>query len=130
MTLPERKLLAQWLAGGVSKKEIARRLSRDIKTIRREINRNSTRVTVGQNDWETIYEPLHAQRTADDRKQKAFNAKHPLKNPDVYAYVLENLRCGWSPEEISGRLREVDHKGEKNWQVCMETIYHITLEDY
>ena len=109
----------------MAKKEISRRLGRDIKTIRREINKNSTRVAVGRNDWEIIYEPFHAQKAADDRKQKAFNAKHPLKNPDVYSYVLKNLRGGWSPEEISGRLREQDHKGEAHWQICMETIYQF-----
>lgn len=127
--MPERKLLAAWLDEGVAKKECARRLSRDIKTIRREINRNSIRVNVGRNDWEIIYEPLHAQKVADDRKQKAFNAKHPLKNPDVYSYVLENLRGGWSPEEISGRLREQDHKGDPHWQICMETIYQFIYKE-
>ena len=70
--MPERELLSAWLRCGVAKKEIARRLSRDIKTIRREINRNSTRAVVGRNDWEIIYEPLHAHSVAMDRKQKAF----------------------------------------------------------
>lgn len=129
LTLPERELLSKWLEIGVAKKEIARRLSRDIKTIRREINRNSTRVNVGRNDWEIIYEPLHAHSVAMNQKQKAFNAKHPLKNPDVYSYVLENLRGGWSPEEISGRLREQDHKGDPHWQICMETIYQFIYKE-
>lgn len=127
--MPERELLSAWLRCGVAKKEIARRLSRDIKTIRREINRNSTRAVVGRNDWEIIYEPLHAHSVAMDRKQKAFNTKHPLKNPDIYSYVLENLRGGWSPEEISGRLREQDHKGDPHWQICMETIYQFVYKE-
>lgn len=127
--MSERELLSKWLSIGVAKKEISRRLSRDIKTIRREIKRNSTRVAVGRNDWQIIYEPLHAQKMAMDRKQKAFAAKHPLKNPDVYSYVLENLRGGWSPEEISGRLREQDHKGDPHWQICMETIYQFIYKE-
>jgi len=109
----------------VAKKECARRLGRNIKTIRREIKRNSTRVNVGRNDWQIIYEPLHAHSVAMDRKQKAFRAKHPLKNPDIYSYVLKHLRGGWSPEEISGRLRKQDHKGDPHWQICMETIYQF-----
>lgn len=127
--MPERELLSKWLGNGVAKKEIARRLSRNIKTIRREINRNSTRVNVGKNNWEIVYEPLHAQKVADDRKQKAFNAKHPLKNSDIYSYVLENLRGGWSPEEISGRLRKQDHPGDPHWQICMETIYQFIYKE-
>lgn len=58
-----------------------------------------------------------------ERRQNAFLAKQPLKNKKIYKYVIAHLRDSWSPEQISGRLREVDHKGEEDWQVCMETIY-------
>lgn len=122
ITATERKLLSQWLRENIAKKEIARRLGRDIKTIRRELNRNKTRVSVGK-DWEIIYEPIHAQAMAMERKQNAFLAKQPLKNKNIYSYVLKHLRGGWSPEGIAGRLRELDHKGEKDWQICHETIY-------
>ncbi|MBU2632599.1 hypothetical protein KKG52_02675 [Patescibacteria group bacterium] len=63
-----------------------------------------------------------------ERKQNAFLAKQPLKNKNIYSYVLSHLRGGWSPEGISGRLREVDHKGEKDWQICMETIYQFVYK--
>jgi len=125
LTKTERELLSQWKKEGLSNIQCANRLGRHVSTIGRELTRNKTRVNVGRNDWEIIYEPLHAQRAADDRRQKAYDAKHPLKNPDVYSYVLRYLRGGWSPEQISGRLREVDHKGESHWQICMETIYQF-----
>jgi len=121
-TQTERELLSQWRKEGVAKKEISRRLGRDIRTIQRELIRNKARVSVGK-DWEMVYEPIHAQAVAMERKQNAFLAKQPLKNKNIYKYVLEHLRGGWSPEQISGRLREADHKGEKDWQICMETIY-------
>ena len=50
-------------------------------------------------------------------------AKEPLKNKKVFGYVLEKLRDSWSPEQIAGRLREVDHPGDKSWHICHETIY-------
>jgi IS30 family transposase len=59
------------------------------------------------------------------RKQHAWLAKQPLKNKQLYTYVLDHLRDSWSPEQISGRLREVDHRGEKEWQICHETIYQF-----
>lgn len=121
-TQTERNLLSQWIKEGIAKKECARRLKRDIRTIQRELKRNKTRVVVGK-DWEEIYEPIHAQAVAMERKQNAYLAKQPLKNKNIYSYVLKHLRCGWSPEQISGRLRGVDHKREKDWQICMETIY-------
>lgn len=124
ITQTERELLSQWRKEGIAKKEIARRLGRDIRTVQRELIRNKTRVSAGK-DWECIYEPIHAQYVAMERKQHAFLAKQPLKNKNIYTYVLEHLRGGWSPEQIAGRLREVDHKGEKDWQICKETIYQF-----
>jgi IS30 family transposase len=121
-TQTERTLLSQWRNDNVGKKECARRPGRDIRTIQREIIRNKTRVAVGDNDWEMIYEPVHAQHVAMQRKQHAFLAKQPLKNKKIFSYVLRKLKTGWSPEQIAGRLREVDHPNEKDWHICMETI--------
>jgi len=91
--------------------------------------RNSAKVSVGRNDWKILYEPMHAQAVADERKRHAWNAKEPLKNKNIYGYVLKKLKQGWSPEQISGRLREVVHPGDKCWHICHETIYaHIYKE--
>jgi len=126
--LSERRLLSLWLKEGLSKKECARRLSRDIKTIRRELSRNKIRVSVGK-DWQIIYEPLHAQEIAEKRKQNAFNAKQPLKSKKIYAYVLEHLRQSWSPEQITGRLKYVDHPNDSSWHICHETIYQFIYKE-
>jgi|SRR3989344_3703020 len=127
ITQKERELLSQWKKEGIANKEIARRLNRPVLTIRRELKRNRTRVSVGK-DWELLYEPIHAQAVTMERKQNAFLAKQPLKNKNIYSYVLKHLRGGWSPEGISGRLREEDHKGEPDWQICMETIYQFVYK--
>ena len=123
ITNTERELLNQWLKAGVSKKECAKRLGRHIRTIQRELIRNKIRVAVGDNDWQMIYEPVHAQHVAEERKQNAWLAKEPLKDKKIYSYVLEKLTDSWSPEQISGRLREVDHPGDLSWHICHETIY-------
>ncbi len=128
LTATDRKLLSQWKKEGLSNSECARRLGRHVATIGRELKRNKTRVSVGK-DWEIIYEPLHAQHVAMERKQNAFNAKQPLKNKKIYRYVLKHLRKGWSPEQIAGRLREVTHKGDPSWHICMETIYQFIYKE-
>src|SRR5580704_8381623 len=122
ITQKERELLATWRNEGIANKEIARRLGRPVLTIRRELKRNKTRVAVGDNDWQMIYEPVHAQHVAEERKQNAWLAKEPLKDKKIYSYVLEKLTDSWSPEQISGRLREVDHPGDLSWHICHETI--------
>jgi len=124
-TQTERELLSQWKNEGVANKECARRLRRDVKTIRRELKRNRTRVSVGDNDWQYIYEPCHAQYVAMLRKQNAYLAKQPLKNKKIFSYVIEHLRQGWSPEQIAGRLKLVDHPNDSSWHICHEAIYQF-----
>jgi IS30 family transposase len=116
--------LSAWLKEGVAKKEIARRLNRPVITIRRELKRNKTRVSVGR-DWQVIYEPIHAQHVAQERKQNAWYAKQPLKNKKIYSYVLRHLRISWSPEQIAGRLKYEDHPDDSTWHICHETIYQF-----
>jgi len=128
LTKPERVLLSVWKKAGLSNIECSKRLGRDKSTIGRELRRNRVKVKVGKYE-EVIYEPLHAQFVAMERKQKAFNAKQLLKNKDIYSYVLDHLRAGWSPEAISGRLRKEDHPGDPHWQICHETIYTFIYKE-
>jgi len=119
LTKSERILIAQWKNDGYSHKKIAKFLGRSVSSIGREIKRSSS-----GNYMERFYEPLSAQNKAEERKKRAWKAKHPLKNSLVYGYVLEKLREGWSPEQISGRLR-FEHPLDKNWWICKETIYRF-----
>lgn len=123
LTSTERKLLSDWRKQGLSNSECARRLDHHVSTIGRELNRNRVRVTIGK-DWQYIYEPLHAQSVAMERKQNAWLSKQPLKSKKIYAYVLKHLRMGWSPEQIAGRLKYL-HPDNKSWLICHETIYQF-----
>ena len=48
LTQSERELLSNWKKEGLSNYDCAKRLSRHVSTIGRELNRNSVRVTVGK----------------------------------------------------------------------------------
>jgi IS30 family transposase len=104
-------------------------LGRDIKTIRRELKRNSYRVNIGDNYWEKIYEPVHAYSVAQEKKRRAWFAKEPLKSRKIYRYVLKKLKKGWSPEQIAGRLKKVDHPTDPSWHICHETIYAFIYKE-
>lgn len=112
----DRILIAQWKNQGVSNKQIAKWLGRNTSTIGREITRN--------NFEGKVYEPLHAQYKAEVKKNKAWEAKRPLKNPWVYSYVLDKLRQGWSPEQIAGRLK-LEYLKNPDRQIGVETIYRF-----
>lgn len=124
LTKPERALLSQWEKEGLSNKECARRLGRDKSTIGRELKRNQIKVWTGKFK-EVIYEPIHAQYVAEQRKLRAFNSKKHLKNEKIFEYVIDHLRMGWSPEQIIGRLRFVEHPEDPSWWICHETIYQF-----
>lgn len=116
-TSTERDQLAIWKAAGISNKECARRLGRDKSTIGRELKRNDWRY-----DGKHYYVAIHAQAQADKREVKTAHSKHPLKNADVFAYVTDHLRNGWSPDQIAGRLK-LEHPNDSYWSICAETIY-------
>ena len=95
LTPKERDLIAIWKSQNTSIRQIAYRLKRQPSTVCRELKRNR---------WGKHYVAIHAQAVSDKRISIA-RKRHPLKNAKVYAYVLERLKWGWSPEEIAGRLK-------------------------
>lgn len=115
LTAQERDLIALWKGGGVSQREIARRLGRSHSTIIDETCRNRFGET---------YVAIHAQYLSDQRKASA-RKRHPLKDAKTYAHVVSKLQEGWSPEQIAGILRR--QKGET--VICHETIYRFIYSD-
>lgn len=106
----ERDQIAVLLASGASRRLIARKLGRSMSSIIDEVNRNSL-----NGEYQAIKaEELSQKRNNQSRKD------NPLKNPDIYSYVYDKLRCGWSPEQIAGRLKR-DNNGRS--VICHETIY-------
>lgn len=97
---------------GLSLRDIAEAVKRDVSTISRELSRH-TRY------WKP-YLPCVAQKEAD-RVCIRQRQRSALKNPLIFLYVREHLRSPycWSPETISGRL-SLDHLGES---ICPESIY-------
>jgi len=60
------------------------------------------------------------------RKSKA-GKREPLKNKWVYKYVIDHLQLGWTPEQISGRLKR-EHPLIKSKTVGVETIYRYIYD--
>ncbi len=122
-TANEREMLAHYLASGKSKPECSRLLCRPLTTIKAEVRRNGSWVLNRDGQKVFIYIAITAQAKAKKRQLHCAHNKQALKNPDVYRYVTKHLVDGWSPEQIAGRLKEVDHAGDPHWQISHETIY-------
>lgn len=110
----ERDKIAIWFGSGIGVREIGRRLGRDHTVISRELKRNR---------WADGYEAIQAQKVSVKRKSKT-NRKHPKKDSWLHAYAFRKLGEGWSPEQISGRLRE-----KMEVSLHWETIYRWIYDD-
>lgn len=115
----ERDSIAVWKSEGVSNKVIAQRLGRFVSTIGREIKRNSFK---GQ-----YYVAIHAQAESSQRKSLA-GRRHPLKNKEVFAWVIKRLGRGWSPEQIAGRMK-LKFPDNPWMRITPETIYSFIYSD-
>lgn len=114
ITPKERDQIASLVANGSSVRSIARELDRSPSSISRELKRNGR---------EGAYSAILAQKKSEQRN-KASRRLNPLKDQKIYAYVLDKLRCGWSPEQIAGRLKK--ERGEQ--VICHETIYRYIYD--
>ena len=118
LTPRERDLLAEWLAAGCSRADIARALGRDPSTIFRELQRNSC----------GCYHATDAQRRCDVRQREAHRKRRKLLQPEIRKYVIEALEQEWSPDEIAGRLRR-DFPADSRRRVSAQTIYRWIRHD-
>jgi len=109
LTMEERDLLAQRRHQGASQQAIAQALGRSRSTISRELKRNRT---------DGAYLAAQAQRQSEQRRRDR-PLERKLDDPQINAFVREGLTYEWSPEQITGRLKE-QHSDRS---VSPQTIY-------
>lgn len=108
LSIEEREFLKEGLWAKKSLRQIALEMKRSVATISREIKRN------GRSGY---YSPYKAnERACVQKSSRGREAR--LKNDEIRAYVVSKLKQGWSPEQISGRL-----KLEKGQAISHEAIY-------
>jgi len=73
------------------------------------------------------YVAIHAQNISTQRKSNA-GKRQPLKNKEIFAWVIKRLIRGWSPEQIAGRM-EVVFKYNLKMRITPETIYSFIYSD-
>jgi len=73
------------------------------------------------------YVAIHAQNKSFQRKSLA-GKRHPLKNKKVFTWTVKRLVRGWSPEQISGRMKLI-FKNDFEMRIVPETIYSFVYLD-
>jgi IS30 family transposase len=118
LTLDERYQI-EAMRGHFSQAQIARKLRRSPSTISRELRRNLVRLEL----FYPIYDARRAARLASGRRIAKGLACRKLVG-ELGELVEGKLRLGWSPQQISGRLRL-----ESGISISHETIYQHIMRD-
>jgi IS30 family transposase len=119
LTFYERQQIELFLRGKWSLRKIAKRLYRDPSVVSREVKRNL--------DKDGKYYASHAQAKADKRMRREYRRK--LDEDDVLRnHVVQKMKEGWSPEKISGRLKNLPESYLLGSYVSHEAIYQYIYE--
>lgn len=117
LSIEEREKIQELLWQSKSVRHIAQELGRSPSSISREIKRNKP-------PERNRYTPRVAHERAV-KKRSSRGAPKLEKDDALREYVVEKLKLGWSPEQISIRL-PVDHKDNQDMRISYEAIYqHI-----
>ena len=121
ITALERDQIAWWLAGGITVREMARRLGRSPSSISEELKRNRV---------DGVYGSIKAHQAAEVRKRNSHQKYLLRHHPTLRSFVLEKLKLGWSPQQISGRLKEEITEGvhPKREYINHESIYQFLYD--
>lgn len=122
LTLDERYQISAMRRQHVSPSDIATALGRHRGTITRELERNTKRYMDGDR-LVVVYDPVYAHQQAGGRRVAKGVAARRIQG-ELQQIVESKLRQGWSPEQISGRLRR-----ELMIAISHETIYQHVLRD-
>ena len=114
----ERCVLSALLCEGLSLRSIAKKLRRSVGGISTEITRSSP------DGSRERYDPYAAQLGSRMKKWNA-NRRNPMKDEQLQKHVQSQLREGWSPEVIAGRLKKENGKTV----VSHETIYQWAYKE-
>lgn len=115
LTLRERIDIEKNYCYGESITDIARHLARDRSTIYREIDGRPRR---GRGKYQADIAHSHALERIEQRGNKSLLASHK----ELYDYVAQKLKIGWSPEQVSIRL-PLDFPQDTTMRISYEAIY-------
>ena len=111
LTLIDREEISRGLAEDLLFAEIALRIGRDPSVVSRDVARHGGR---------SGYRAVIAEQTACAARERP-KLLAVERSPRLRAVVCRQLRCGWSPGSIAGRL-PTDYAGDQACRVSHEAI--------
>lgn len=111
LTREERDKISVLQSSGMKQTEIAREIGRSRSAISKELSKGTS----------VFYRGKYIGSQSHKNVQKNWKESHKRKrmdDPEIQEYVIEKIKLGWTPEQISGRI-EID----TDKKVSHETIY-------
>jgi transposase, IS30 family len=113
LSLEDREDISRGLSKGLDNKDIARAIRRSESVVSREINRHG-----GREAYRAWKADAGARGSRSRPKARKMDAE-----PGLRERVTSDLRKGWSPEQVAGRIRHEAKLGESEMSVSHEAIY-------
>jgi IS30 family transposase len=121
ITYEDRCVLGKLIKQAISLRRMGRIMNRSHSVIKYEIDNHSGQLEYDANRAQWIYEK---------NQLKKGNKKKLLLNKKLQDYVISKLKEGWSPENISGRLKSIKEEEIKaNGYISHETIYAFVYSE-
>lgn len=113
LSVTDRRVIKFLLNSGLSRAKIAKELEVSRSRITYELKMNSKP--------DGSYDPDYAQKLYEERRSKSKKESKLKKDINLLLYVVEGLQQYWSPEQISGKLKQTQ-KGTGMY-ISHESIY-------
>ena len=122
-SVEERAVIMVERSKGVSLRAIGRTLERNVSTISREINRGIPDQAIASIGHAVAYDATVAAATYRERRRRCGRRSKLMEATPLYQKVYDCLvYWGWSPQQISNRLR-VMYLDDPTNSISYETIY-------
>lgn len=116
---------------GTKQSDIAKIMSRDPSVICNEIKRNRRKIRCRGGSKDGPYEASVANHKAYVRRRESKHQGMKIReNKDLENYITTRLKRGWSPDEISGRMRKENQPFYASKDLIYAWLYSVWGQNY
>jgi len=126
----ERDRISLLLDAGHEQSKIAKVLGRSPSTISREIKKNTLKRD-GKKKSKGDYDSLLANKKAKERRRYSkYQGKKINEDKELKNYIVRHLKKGWSPDDISGRMKLEKKNFYASKNLIYEWLYSVWGQKY
>ena len=127
----DRDRIEAMIYAGLKQKEIAKILGRNCGTISREVKRNCRKIRCcGDNKDGPYLASVANHKAYVRRKYSKYQGMKIRTNQNLKKYITAKLKDGWSPDEISGRMKLENLPFYASKDLIYQWLYSVWGQNY